>query len=156
MLDEWKESDHPRRKDGKFGKGSGKIVENEAKNGIIESEFDVMRTLSAMAKRFYVKKTKPLKEEGWYIKEGSTVTGVKVIASGDKIRDVGFLVEENLLPDGKKTSPNDWYKCRGTADVTNGELTYKNCEVHWYQCENIGKIKFKVKKWGLITVKENL
>lgn len=148
MLEEWKESEHLRRKDGKFGKGSEKVVENEAKNDIIESEFDVMRTLSAMAKQFHVKGTKPLREEGWTLKEGSTVTGVKAIAVGRKIRDVDFLIEKNLLPNGEKTKAEDWYKCRGTADITNGEKTFKNCEVHWYQCKNIGKIDFKVKRWG--------
>ncbi len=101
-----------------------------------------------MAKQFHVKGTKPLREEGWTLKEGSTVTGVKVIAEGRKIRDVDFLIEKNSLPNGEKTKAEDWYKCRGTADVTNGETTIKNCEVHWYQCKNIGKIDFKVKRWG--------
>ncbi|MBQ7478993.1 MAG: DUF1073 domain-containing protein [Selenomonadaceae bacterium] len=148
MLDEWRESEHPRRKDGKFGKGSGKVVENEAKNDIIESEFNVMRSVGAMAKQFHVKWAKPLREEGWTLKEGGTVTGVKVIAEGRKIRDVDFLIEKNPLPNGEKTKAADWYKCRGTADVTNGETTVKNCEVHWYQCKDIGKIDFKIKKWG--------
>ena len=114
----------------------------------LAEEFDVPRTLSAMARRFHVKVSKPLREAGWAIREGSTVTGVKVIASGREIRDVDFLVERNLLPNGEKTRIEDWYKCRGTAEITNGEKTYRDCEVHWYQCENIGKIEFKVKKWG--------
>lgn len=148
ILDEWKKSEHPRRKDGKFGRGSGKVVETETKHDIIESEFDVMRSLSAMAKQFHVKGVKPLREEGWTLKEGSTVTKVKVIAEGRKIRDVDFLIEKNPLPNGEKTKVADWFKCRGTADVTNGETTVRNCEVHWYQCKNIGKIDFKIKKWG--------
>lgn len=123
-------------------------MEKETKNDIIEPEFDVMRSLGAMAKQFHVKGTNPLREDGWTLKEGSTVTGVKVIAEGQKIRDVNFLIEKHLLPNGEKTKASDWYKCRGTAEVTNGEVTYSNCEVHWYQCKNIGKIDFKVKRWG--------
>ena len=37
---------------------------------------------------------------------------------------------------------------RGTAIITNGAETFNGCEIHWYQCENVGKIEFKVKKWG--------
>ena len=123
-------------------------MEKETKDDIIESEFDVVRSLGAMAKQFHVKGTKPLREDGWTLKEGSTVTGVKVIAEGRNIRDVDFLIEKNPLPNGEKTKASDWYKCRGIADVTNGEVVYKNCEVHWYQCKNVGKIDFKVKRWG--------
>ena len=148
ILDEWREREYPRRKDGKFGKGSEKVVETEPKNGIINSEFGVMRTLSAMAKQFYVKGKKPLREDGWILREGSMVTGVKVIAEGRKIRDVDFLIEKNPLPNGEKTKAEDWYKCRGTAEVTDGDKVYKNCEVHWYQCRDIGKIDFKIKRWG--------
>ncbi|MBR2216404.1 MAG: hypothetical protein IJ849_11720 [Selenomonadaceae bacterium] len=144
MMDAWEESKHPRRKDGRFGEGGGAVEENS----IIEPEFTVMRTLSAMAKKFYVKVPKPTREEDCYIKEGSTVTGVKVIASGNKIRDVNRLIEENPLPNGHRTKAQDWYKCRGTAEIVNGAKTYKNCEIHWYQCENIGKIEFKIKVWG--------
>lgn len=37
-----------------------------------------------MAKRFYVKKSRNFKNTGLYIKEGTEVTGIKVIASGNK------------------------------------------------------------------------
>ena len=139
------ENKHPRDKDGKFSKGGGNSPSN---NDIIEPEFTVPRTLNAMAKRFYVKSDTPLREEGFYIKEGTTVTGVKPIISGRKIRDAQELVDAYILPNGKKTKVDDWHKCRGTANITNGETTYKNCEIHWYFCENIGKVDFKVKVWG--------
>ena len=119
-------------------------MDNEIK---ISEEFILPRDLSAMAKKFFVQTEKPLKRKNWFIKKGSTVTGVKVIAAGDKIRDVQRLINENLLPNGEKTQAQDWYKCRGTAIITNGtEEEVK--EVHWYQCENIGKIEFKTKEWS--------
>ena len=119
-------------------------MDNEIK---ISEEFILPRDLSAMAKKFFVQTEKPLRDGEWFIKKGSTVTGVKVIAEGEKIRDVQRLIEENLLPNGDKTEAQDWYKCRGTAIITNG-TEEKIKEIHWYQCKDIGKIEFKEKKRG--------
>lgn len=83
-------------------------MENE-----VEKDFLVPQSLGAMAKTFYVKVAKSLSNtDTWYLKQGSMVTGVKVIAEG-------------------------------TAVITNGVDTYVNCEIHWYQCENIGKLNLK-------------
>ena len=114
----------------------------------ISEEFILPQDLSAMAKTFFVQTEKSLKQDGWFIKKGSTVTGVKVIASGEKIRDIQRLITSNPLPNGRQTEAQDWYKCRGTAVITNGEETFIHCEIHWYQCENIGKVEFKFKTWG--------
>ena len=114
----------------------------------VEKIFIVPQDLGAMAKTFYVKVEKPLSQKGWYLKKGSTVTGVKVIAEGEEIREVQRLIQSHLLPNGEKTKAKDWFKVRGTASITNGNDTYVNCEIHWYQCENIGKIELKVKVWG--------
>ena len=120
-------------------------MDNEIK---ISEEFILPRDLSAMAKTFFVKTQRSLKRDGWFIKKGSTVTGVKVIAAGANICDVNRLINEYSLQNGEKTKAQDWYKCRGTAVITNGTETFVNCEIHWYQCENIGKVEFKVKIWG--------
>ena len=95
---------------------------NETK---LTDEFVLPRDLGAMAKTFFVQTEKPLRDGDWFIKKGSTVTGVKVIASGEKIREVQRLIRENLLPNGEKTKAQDWYKC-----------------------ENIGKVEFKEKRRG--------
>ena len=113
----------------------------------IEKDFLLPNTLSAMAKTFYVKAAKNLKQDNWFLKQGSTVTGVKVIAQGEKIRDVRYLIEKYPLPNGEFTKAEDWYKVRGTAVVSNG-VEEQIKEIHWYQCENIGKVEFKVKEWG--------
>lgn len=114
---------------------------------IDEQEFLLPRTLSAMAKTFYVKAPKSLKQDNWYLKPGSKVTGVKVIAQGEKIREVQTLIEKYPLPNGELTKVKDWYKVRGTAVVTDGKEERIE-EIHWYQCENIGKVEYKLKKWG--------
>ena len=112
----------------------------------LNEEFILPRDLSAMAKTFFVQTEKNLRQDGWFIKKGSTVTGVKVIAAGEKIRDVQRLVNKYLLQNGDKTKAQDWYKCHGTAVLTNG-TEEKIKEIHWYQCENIGKVEFKEKRW---------
>lgn len=109
-----------------------------------EENFIIPQTLSAMAKTFYVKVPKTLKQKNLYIKPGSMVTGVKVIAQGKKIREVQRLINENPLPNGELTKPEDWYKVRGTAVITDGK-NERIEEIHWYQCENIGKIEYKIK-----------
>ena len=114
---------------------------------MFDENFILPNTLSAMAKTFYVKAPKSLKQDDWYIKPGSMVTGVKVIAQGEKIRDVKYLIEKYPLPNGKLTKVEDWYKVRGTALITNGKEE-KIKEIHWYQCEEIGKVDYKVKNWG--------
>ena len=113
----------------------------------ISEEFILPRDLSAMAKKFFVQAEKQLKQDQWFIKKGSTVTGVKVIAEGEKIRDVNRLIETYPLPNGTLTKAQDWYKCRGTAIITDGVKEIVK-EIHWYQCENIGKVEFKFKTWG--------
>lgn len=72
---------------------------------------------------------------------------MKVIAEGEKIRDVNRLIETYPLSNGQKTQAKDWYKCRGTAIITDGVKEIVK-EIHWYQCENIGKVEFKFKTWG--------
>ena len=118
-------------------------MDNEIK---ISEEFILPRDLSAMAKTFFVQTEKPLRDSDLFIKKGSTVTGVKVIAAGEKIREVQRLIEKYPLPNGTLTEAQAWYKCRGTAVVTNG-IEEKIKEIHWYQCENIGKVEFKIKEW---------
>lgn len=121
-----------------------------AKRELIEKDFATGRSLSAMAKRFYVDTGIPVKvdeEFPVYVKEGSHVTGVKVIAEGTGIRDVQRLINTYLLSNGNLTSAKDWYKVRGTAILFNS-ITGKEykAEIHWYQCKNIGKVEFKEKR----------
>lgn len=113
----------------------------------VEQNFILPNTLGAMAKTFYVKVAKSLQNDDWYIKPGSKVTGVKVIAQGEKIRDVRRLIRDYPLSNGDNTEVTDWYKVSGTAVITNG-VDERLEEIHWYQCENIGKVEYKLKDWG--------
>ena len=131
-----------------------------ARKKLIESDWKTGRSVGAMAKRFHVdvdtQVRQPDEESPWFIKEGSDVTGVKIIAEGANggkdckrgIDDIQRLIRENPLPNGKLTSEKDWYKVRGTAYLYNGETKETRlAEVHYYYGVNIGKIEFKRAKW---------
>ena len=117
-------------------------------NDTIEVAFILPRTLGAMAAKFYVKTPKPMREKGWYLKEGSTVKGIVSMASGNNINDVSRLVNTYKKSDGSFTKAADWHKVRGTAIITDGQID-RTVEVHWYQCKDIGKVEFKVKRWDV-------
>lgn len=115
-------------------------MENES-----EKDFLIPQSLNAMAAKFYVKVAKPLtNQDGWYLKQGSMVTGVKVIAEGTSIREVERLIKDYPLPNGEKTKAKDWFKVRGTAVITDGK-NEEVIELHWYQCKDIGKVEYKQK-----------
>ena len=65
---------------------------------------------------------------------------------GAGIRTVEKLRIENPLPNGELTNVEDWKKVVGNAIlIDTGEE--RKAEIHWYQCRNLGKKEFKVKKW---------
>jgi len=115
-------------------------------NSGITSDFRAPAGMGAMAERFYVKTGMKTVHDNWHIQEGSYVSGVKVIAQGTEIRDVGYLIKDYPLQNGKLTNAKDWYKMRGTAIITDNSIE-RMCELHWYQCKNIGKVKFKVSRY---------
>ena len=85
-------------------------------------------------------------ETRYPIKLGSYVENVIIIAEGAGIRTVEKLRIENPLPNGELTNVEDWKKVVGNAIlIDNGEE--RKAEIHWYQCRNLGKKEFKVKKW---------
>ena len=78
-----------------------------------------------------------------FIKKGTFITGVRIIASGKEIREVNRLMENYKLQNCMKTKEEDWLKMRGTAFITDNKEYHRKAEVHWYQAKNIGKVKFK-------------
>lgn len=114
----------------------------------IEEVFVVPQSLSAMAKTFYVQVDIPLIQGTWFIKHGTTVTGIKAIAVGEEIREVDRLIEKYKKSNGEDTKVKDWIKARGTAILSDGENTVRS-EVHWYQCLDVGKKEFKAKRWNI-------
>lgn len=127
---------------------------------LIEQGFTTGRSVGAMAKRFHVDMPHVVKNEdeesSVIIKEGTDVTGVKVIAQGSSggkevkrgIDDIKRLVKQYPLQNGSLTSEKDWYKVRGTAILFDLETKVeRKAEIHWYQCKDIGKVEFKFKRF---------
>lgn len=111
---------------------------------IESTPFIVREGVGAMARRFYIEKEIPIKDfDDIYIKPETYVEGVKVISYGNKIREVQRLIEEYKLPNGNLTKPEDWYKVRGSAVLTDGTNDLGKREIHWYQAKNVGKVEFK-------------
>lgn len=80
------------------------------------------------------------------IEKGSTITSVRIIASGRKIREVKRLVDRYRINESIDTNLKDWKKMTGNTIITD-EYGYKmTAEVHWYQCKHIGRVEFKVKQ----------
>lgn len=131
----------------------------EARKILIESNWKTGRSVGAMARRFYVDVSTEVKMPNgipaWYIKEGSEVSGIKVIAQGEnggkeskrKIDDIKRLIKQYPKRNGKLTSPKDWYKVRGTAILYNGETKEEmKAEIHYYYGKDVGKVEFKYKR----------
>lgn len=104
----------------------------------------IPNSLSAATKRIYVKNAIGIGRKE-FLKEGTYITGVKVIASGRDVRIVEKLIQKYPLQNGKFTKVEDWSKMRGTATVTDGKNEY-TAEIHWYQAKDIGKVEWKVKR----------
>ena len=93
-----------------------------------------------------IDKSVVLTETRYPIKLGSYVENVIIIAEGAGIRTVEKLRIENPLPNGELTNVEDWKKVVGNAIlIDNGEE--RKAEIHWYQCDGIGKRRLKVKRW---------
>ena len=78
---------------------------------------------------------------------GSEVTCVWVIAEGEKIRNVENLVKNYKMPNGEDTNKRDWKKVVGIGFLLLSDGITQKAEIHLYQCPNVGKREFKVKKW---------
>ena len=146
-INSMRRANYAERKDEINAQKRAAYAEKKTQEAIKEIESTPFKTriaLGAMARRFYVETEKPLQYvDELYIKPGTYVEGVKVIAAGNKIHDIKRLINEYKLPNGDLTKPEDWFKVRGRATITDGTKDYGTREIHWYQAKNIGKVEFK-------------
>ena len=87
------------------------------------------------------------KDDNALLELGSMVTCIWVIATGSKIKIVNELIKNYKLPNGESTSINDWQKVVANGIVVLADGRKQKAAIHWYQCRNLGKKEFKVKKW---------
>lgn len=76
-------------------------------------------------------------DQGELIPKGTKITGIVEIAGGKRKRKIDEIDSLIKSYGGNK---EDWSKRRGTA-IING----KKKEIHYYQNNKIGKVKFKTK-----------
>ena len=50
-------------------------------------------------------------------------------------------------PNGSTTNATDWTKRKGIGTVVGKDGKERQAELHWYECQGMGKMEFKVKKW---------
>lgn len=113
------------------------------------AEMDKVQMSSKSQKEIFIEHRQQISADRIiYLKEGTTLTGIKAIAGKGteiKLRDAPRLVNTYRLPDGSLTNQGDWQKMRGTGIVTDSISDYK-AEIHWYQCEGIGTVEWKLKR----------
>jgi hypothetical protein len=66
------------------------------------------------------------------------ITGVELIATGNRIRKLGWL--------RRMYGPGRWRKLKGFARVRLPDGTTSRAEVHWYESHGVGRVELKVKR----------
>lgn len=130
---------------------SGKIewVEPSTK-GQTKTSWHVPHSLGAAAKVYTAKEDTPVRKghkKEWTLKQGSEVTDISLIARGHGIKTVATLIKNHKRPNGTSTKATDWTKKKGFGTVVGRDGKERKAELHWYECQGMGKIDFKVKKW---------
>ncbi|MBR0487146.1 MAG: hypothetical protein IJJ70_05520 [Treponema sp.] len=115
-----------------------------------KTSWSVPRSLGAVAKVYTAKVDTAVskgKSETYTLKEGSKVKDIELIAKGHGIKNVSRLMKKYKRPNGSTTNATDWTKRKGIGTVVGKDGKEKQAELHWYECQGMGKMEFKVKKW---------
>lgn len=150
-MAEFKESEHPRDKDGKFtDKGSGQGWTKEKRD----------RLLSVLQKRNVIKLPDEMLPKSVGAKWGNYEIvmpdgSIAKFVEGSKIQDkevfAGYgtrtpIRMQDWLNKKYGINSNKWQKLKAKAHIiNNGEETFS--EVHWYEEESVGKVEFKFKRY---------
>ena len=130
------------KKSGNTGNNSSNSLENSAKSGILNlSDIQIGRSVGAKSKNYEVMDLST--GEMFNFVEGTRIQDVKVFAgkgSSNIYKKAYKYAEEH------GGNVDDWQhvKGKGWLDTPDGE---RFAEVHWSQCEGIGKHDFFVKRW---------
>ena len=152
----FKESEHPRDKDGKFIKGAGNDSDpdpeeiakeifphltSDEKNDIIKlPDILIGRSLGAKAKNYEVLDLASGKK--YPLVEGTHLQDVEVFAGGRS--KTPYRNAYKYAEKGGKVE--DWEHVKAVAWL-NTEEGPRKAEVHWSQCKGIGKHDFFIKEW---------
>lgn len=125
---------------GRFTSGNG--VDNGGESGIIKLEdIEIGKSLSAKAKNYNIMDLQT--GDTFHFSEGTKIQDVQVFA-GKGSKTIFRKADKYAKRYGGK--PNDWQHCKGKGVVDYyGEE--RKAEVHWVQCESVGKYEFFIKEW---------
>ena len=121
-----------------------KTLESFENNGTITlPDIDIGRSIGAKAKNYDV--IDPASGEYFHFVEGTRIQNAEVFAGYGVKTPLREEVSEGLTNEFGG-APSKWQHAKGT-----GVLDYygdeTKAEVHWFQEETVGKVKFKVKRW---------
>lgn len=121
-----------------------KPLENVGKSSTIDLDDTLIhKSVGAKAKNYDV--IDPKTGDVFHFAEGTKIQNSKVFAGNGTKTPLHEGVAEGLAEQLGGT-PEKWQHCKG-----NGVLDYfgeaRKAEVHWFQEETVGKVKFKVKEW---------
>lgn len=126
---------------------AGKSVEKTAKSAIIKKEnkepIFIGKSLGAKAKNYEVidKRTGII----YQFVEGTKIKNPTVFAGYRGIKPLNQDVIDGLVREFGGNG-NKWQHAKGIA-ILNVDGEEIKAEVHWFQEETVGKVKFKVKEW---------
>lgn len=136
-YNEWKDS---------FVDGGSKdgLTPSESNDTIKLSDINIHKSVGAKARNYDVVDMGT--GEIFHFAEGTRIQDAEVFAGKGTKKPLHDGVAEGLSEQiGGK--PENWQHCKG-----NGILDYygeeRPAEVHWFQEETVGKVKFKVKRWN--------
>jgi hypothetical protein len=119
-------------------------LKNLVKNGnILLPDIQIHKSIGAKAKNYNV--FDPESGRDFKFVEGTRLQDVEVFAGKGARKPLREEVAEGLTEQFGGTA-DKWQHCKGFGTLDcDGE--HIEAEVHWFQQENVGKIKFKVKEW---------
>lgn len=122
------------------------IIDNKIKKPIIENaeqEFRIGRSIGAKARNYKIVDYST--GEVFTFVEGTIIQNVKVFAGKGVSTPLAEEVK-NGLSEQHGGEPEDWQHAKGIGIIDfYGEN--RKAEVHWFQADGIGRIKFKIKRW---------
>lgn len=127
-----------------FQKKYLKTIENYGKGDtIVLSNIEIGKSIGAKAKNYDI--LDPETGEYFHFVEGTKIKNAEVFAGSGVKKPLNDDVSEGLAKEFGG-NPNKWQHAKGIGMIDyNGEEL--EAEVHWFQEETVGKVKFKVKKW---------
>lgn len=120
-----------------------KSIAGKAKSAARKYEISIGRSLGAKSKNYDI--LEPNTGEYFHFVEGSKVQDTQVFAGKGSKRRLHPGVAEGLSEQlGGKSENWQHVKGHGIIDYYGED---RPAEVHWFQEESVGKVKFKVKRW---------